>query len=130
VITLREGVDPGVLSGELAVYWRLPEGPWSIRVGSKVVAYADELTLTAAQFHVSQAMWRAGYEGTGKRGRKRNVVAWAIGKMADGEIASSPERRVTFRFFERGEFFDPKTGETFTDADVIRFDRHGRCWVS
>lgn len=140
-ITLHDGYPATVLHSEVAVYFRLPkhQRDWAIRVGDLVVAHADTLTLTGCRFVVNERMWRAGYEGTGKRGRKRNVVAWVTGKIADGEIASSRfDRRVTFRFFEHGDgsdhdrvgvFFDPATGETIADADAVRFTADGKAWI-
>ncbi|WP_040635438.1 hypothetical protein [Mycolicibacterium phlei] len=143
MIRFAEGYGPEDVAGEVAVYFRLPkhQRDWAIRVGKKVVATADTLTLTDVRFVVNERMWKAGYEGTGKRGRKRNVVAWAVGRIAPEAtpLAEGDRRQVTFRFFERGDgstpfdmvgvFFDPQTGETPDGAPVAHFDPDGRMWT-
>ena len=44
-IHMNEGIDPAVIAGEVAVYWNIPKKHWSIRVGKKVVAWADQCAL-------------------------------------------------------------------------------------
>jgi hypothetical protein len=102
------GIDP--TSVRVAVYWNLSRHMWSIKTDEattsdageviprgKVIGWADAepLALTDAMFHVAAKQHQTGLAGTGKRGTKRNVVAWVRGKLADAPQYPTPTRRVT-----------------------------------
>lgn len=74
----------------------------------KVIGWADAepLWLTDATFVVSRAQHQTGLAGTGKRGTKRNVVAWVTGKIADDAQYPVPSTRVTFHWT------DPRSADT------------------
>lgn len=100
------GIDADLSAGEFAVYHCLtPSKPaWSMRALSgaykgKVVAHADSLTLTACTAHVQTRQWETIVAGLSKRGRKRNVVAWFTGKVADGANVVPAPVRVNFNFY-------------------------------
>ena len=131
----------------VGVYRNLKKGAvtrgegWSIRAedglskGRKVGA-ANTVTLTGVTTYVREST-RARLvaakanpgEGKGSQGF-REVHAWLIGKVTDGEVVTGSEREVTYRPFERGEFFYTDTGETFLRAGVVRFTEDGKAWAS
>lgn len=129
------GIDPA--SVRLAVYWNLSRNMWSIKTDEatttdageviprgKVIGWADAepIALTDAVFHVSAKQHATGLAGAGKRGAKRNVVAWVIGKLADGAQYPTPARRVTFHWSDpRSVFHYVDTGEPAGDAAVALF---------
>jgi hypothetical protein len=129
------GVDPA--SVRVAVYWNLSRYMWSIKTDEatstdtgeviprgKVIGWADAepFALTGARFHVSAKQHATGLAGTGKRGTKRNVVAWVVGKLADGAQHPTPSRRVTFHWTDpRSVFHYVDSGEPAGDADVALF---------
>ena len=49
-----------------------------------------------------------------------------IGKLADGVVVGDT-RRVAFHPRERGDFFVADTGATVSRADVVLFNRVGKC---
>lgn len=121
---------------EVAVYRCLtPSKPtWSIRAVSgadkgRVIAYADDVTLTGCRFVVQTRQWETIVAGLSKRGRKRNVLAWVVGKVADGAVVVSDPVRVDFNFYPEhapegvpsGVFYRADTLAPVTDADVVRF---------
>lgn len=62
-------------------------------------------------------------QGKGDKGF-REVHAWIVGTlMFEDFITPEPNaRRVTYRPFERGDFFYPDNGETFVRAEALTFD--------
>lgn len=139
-------VDP--FSCKVAVYWNLSRDMWSIktaeRVGDtpkdRVIAYADvqDFTLEDCTFFVNRGMHQAGLAGTGKRGTKRNVVAWVVGRLSRSEL-SGTARRVTFHWPDpRSTFFYVDTNHPATTACMAEFRTvklpdgklKGEVWVS
>ena len=111
----------------------------------KVIGYADEVVLTACEFVVKRATWRNIIDGKAKRGRKRNVVAWVVGKIADADQVMTDPARVEFNFYPEfapagapvGEFYRVDSNEFVHSADAVRFTaevgsdgkKHGRTFV-
>jgi hypothetical protein len=147
------GVD-ALFQTRLGVYWNLSKRVWSFKTDTAVgpvargtvVAWADAsevFALTDVTFHVSAAMHRNALSGKGKRVRadgspRRNVVAWVIGKLADGTIATPTPTRVTFHWPDtRSVFHVAATGAPITSAGVAVFrtdtdpdgSPHGTVWV-
>ncbi len=126
-------------SVRVAVYRKLGSGAtWSIKAlegpdRDRVIAYAEEVTLTDVEFVVKREQHRKIIAGESKRGRKRNVLAWMTGKIADGENVLANPVRVDFNFYPEhtpegqpvGEFFRFDTNEIMHGADVVRFTSEG-----
>ena len=122
-------IDP--MSCRVAVYWNLHRHVWSIKtdetVGAvragKVIAWADAgepITLTACRFHVSVTQHQNALAGIGARGTKRNVVAWVVGKLADGYQVIGEPTRVTFHWPDaRSAFIYADDGEQISSARPI-----------
>lgn len=126
--------DPATVT--VAAYRCLtPSKPtWSLQATEgvdkgKVIGYADDLVLTNCSFVVRRQTWRTIVDGLSKRGRKRNVVAWVTGKLADAEQYMPEATRVDFVFYPEhapagvtaGEFYRTDTGEIVHSADAVRF---------
>jgi hypothetical protein len=146
---IHQTTDIDLFACRVAVYWNLHRHAWSIKtdeaVGAvprgKVIAWADAdemLALTGCRFHVSVTQHRNALAGIGARGTKRNVVAWVVGKLADGQQVLPDPRRVTFHWPDaRSVFHTVDDGQPITRADVAVFttDRdpdgspHGRVWI-
>lgn len=124
-------------SCEVAVYRCLtPSKPtWSVRATSgpdkgRVIAYASSCVVTGARFVVASKQWETIVSGGSRRGRKRNVIAWVTGKLADGAHVTGDTVRVDFNFFpERagdgvpsGVFYRADTLTAIGSADVVRFE--------
>lgn len=137
--------DIDLATVRVAIYWNLSKDVWSIKLDEshgayakgKVVAWSDEpLTLTDAVFHVSRAQHQTGLAGTGRRGTKRNVVAWVSGKLADGAQVIAG-RRVTFHWSDaRSTFHSVDDGAPIARAGAARFAivsrdgrRHGQVFI-
>jgi hypothetical protein len=140
-------IDPTAC--RVAIYWNLHRHVWSIKtdeaVGSvprgKVIAWADAdevLALTACRFHVSVTQHRNALAGIGARGTKRNVVAWVVGKLADGHQVIGEPTRVTFHWPDPRSTFiyaDDESPISTAGCAVFRTDRnpdgtpHGTVWV-
>ena len=76
--------------------------------------------------------------GIGARGTKRNVVAWVVGKLADGFQVIGEPTRVTFHWPDpRSTFMYADDGEPITAAGCAVFTTthdaddtpHGQVWV-
>ena len=132
-------------SCRVAVYRCLtPSKPtWSIRAldgtdKGRVIAHADGVTLTACDFVVQSKQWQTIVAGLSRRGRKRNVIAWITGKIADGDVVTGDTVRVDFNFYPEhagdgvpsGVFYRADTNAPLVAADVVTFGtsadgRHG-----
>jgi hypothetical protein len=124
--------------GRAFVYYDLHHHCWSVRScvtgrvlnmevveGKRRKVIVHSLCLRDARFAV-QAAGRARMLRT----RVREVHAGVYGylcKPDSGEIALL-SRRVTYRPFERGEFFDVETGEAVTAAPFVLF-YHGKVYA-
>jgi hypothetical protein len=111
----------------------------------KVIGYTNHAVLVGASMVVKRETHRKIIAGESKRGRKRNVVAWIVGKLADGENVTTGEVAIDFTFYPEhatdgqpvGEFFAIDTGEIVHTATAVRFDSvagtdgklHGRCFA-
>jgi hypothetical protein len=109
----------GVLVG---VYKNLgtrdPKRQWSVRAlegpskGLKV-AEGDSVVLTGCGAFVRESTRQRMLAGSADQGKgnkgHREVHAWLTGYLSDDDPAPRA-RRVTYRPFERGEFFTPATG--------------------
>jgi len=102
------------------VYRNLNRACWSVRENRRVVDHVDSIALYDVRFHVSEAarqrVLRLG---------QRAVMAWASGIVIDAPLQRSSER-IKFDPFEGPDFM---MGEwPVHEANLIHFDRHGRCW--
>jgi hypothetical protein len=124
----------GVLVG---VYKNLgtrdPKRQWSVRAlegpskGLKV-AEGDSGVLTGCGAYVRESTRQRMIAGSvdqakGHKGH-REVHAWLTGYLCD-EDAAPAGRRVTYRPFERGEFFTPCDGQPFGVAERVVFASDG-----
>jgi len=67
-------------------------------------------------------------QAKGQKGH-REVHAWITGILAEDEPELAAPARVTYHPFERGDFFYPDTGETFTGAALVVFSHDGHCYT-
>lgn len=82
-----------------------------------VIAYVDDITLTAVRFRHQPACVRKVRE----RG-VRAVCAYALGVIESLDTTSPVRgRRVAYNPFRRPDFHDPATGEHIADAARVRF---------
>lgn len=102
------------LQKKVYCYWNLHDDVWSLTQGGIVVGYAKSVRLTDVEFRV-----RPGGHAKVLEKKRKNVHAFAIGYIAelDGEKPEGFERVVTYRPYERDDFFFPATGETAKWAD-------------
>lgn len=136
MIYILPGFDIDLESGEYAIYHCLtPSKPaWSIRAltgayKGKVVAHADTVTLTGCTAHVQTKQWETIVAGLSKRGRKRNVIAWFTGKIADGANVVPAPVRVNFNFYPEhastgvpsGVFYRTDSNAPVTTAPCVLF---------
>lgn len=130
------GIDADLSTGEYAVYHCLtPSKPaWSIRAidgvfKGRVVAHADALTLTGCRMHVQTKQWETIVAGLSKRGRKRNVIAWVTGKLADADNVLAAPVRLNFNFYPEhapdgvpsGVFYRADTNAPVGAGDAVLF---------
>jgi hypothetical protein len=130
VIHRTADVDP--FSVRVGVYWNLSRHVWSIKTDEpvagvargKLIGWADgePFALMSVMFHVNVTQHRNALAGIGKRGTKRNVVAWVVGKLTDGSQADATGRRATFHWPDaRSTFHFADTGAPITNAGVAVF---------
>jgi hypothetical protein len=113
---------------------------WSFKASSgpdkgKKVAEGDSVTLHAVTPFVREStrarlVAAKNDPGTGK-GEKgfREVHAWLVGSVGEPVFPTESARRVTYRPFERPDFFYADTGETFTGAAVVVFHTDGSVYA-
>jgi hypothetical protein len=111
------------LSNQVPEVWSIAanEGPDA----GKVIAYTDEVSLVGCRMFVRREAHRKTLAGETKRGMKRNVLAWTIGKVADGEVVIAG-RRIDFDFFPVegrpcGEFYETESKDLVHEAGAVRF---------
>lgn len=128
----------GVLVG---VYKNLgtrdPKKQWSVRAlegehkGLKV-AEGDSVVLTGCGAFVRESTRRRMIAGSADQGKghkgHREVHAWLTGYLCDDDPAPAA-RRVTYRPFERGEFFTPSDGQPFRGAERVVFATDGSAYT-
>jgi hypothetical protein len=112
------------LSNQVAEVWSIVanEGPDA----GKVIGYSDSVTLVGCRMFVRRETHRKTLAGETKRGRKRNVLAWTIGKVSDGEVVLPKGVEIDFDFFPVegrpcGEFYETISKGLVNEADAVRF---------
>lgn len=85
----------------------------------KVIAYANSLQLTQASFKVSQSSYTRLITE-----RTRNVCAVIVGTLAaiDIDRPSQLQTPVTFKPFERNDFYNVLTGETILESSFVHLE--------
>lgn len=110
------------LEKKVYCYWNLHDDVWSLMQGGKVVGYANTLRLSDVEFRV-----RPGGRAKVLAKKRKGVHAFAIGYITEmnGEKPEGFERVVTYRPYERGEFFYTDTEEAakFTDEAYLETKR-------
>lgn len=124
------------------VYRNLNTGEWSVKAlegpdKGKKVAEGDSLTLTGCTPFVRDSTRRRLVDakanpGTGKGSQGfREVHAWIVGYVLQDDVIEhrAGDDRVTYRPFDRPDFFYVDSGDSFTGADTLTFSTGGEVFV-
>lgn len=103
-------------------YRNLNNGKWSVKT-AKVQGYSDFLVLNAVTFTGAHTKAQAKIQA----GEHRSVHAYAVGTLYETRAYPLPDllaagyREVTYRPKERAGFYDVRSGDEVTSADVAIF---------
>jgi hypothetical protein len=123
---------------DVGVYRNLKTGEWSAKAlegpdKGKKVAEGDSCTLLQTRPFVSKAVRNrivarkaAPEAGKAQKGF-REVHAWIVGRVLIDDVLEvrDGDRKITYRPFEREDFFYTDSGESFDGAEGLTFSTGG-----